>query len=77
MSQPQQSSQPWKDNWPPPLAAGVKNLNTFCTSIANKGAQPHETNYADGTNIIRPDNFQLFIADMKSDKAEQEVEQET
>jgi len=68
MTQPQESNQPWKANWPAPLAAAARNLDTFCTAIANKGAQPHESKCADGTNIVRADDFQLFLADLKSDE---------
>lgn len=63
MSRPQNQSQPWKAIWPPAATAVTNpNLNVVC---ASKGAQPHETKYADGTNVVHPDNLQSFRAELQ------------
>jgi hypothetical protein len=64
---PEKMNQPWKAFWPP--------LATTCTASASanvvccgKGAQPHETSFADGTNVMRLDNIEDFIAEIDAKK---------
>jgi len=59
-------SQPWKPFWPPLRATGL----SCCASAvcANKGAQPYETSFADGTKVMRLDNFEDFVAELNAKK---------
>lgn len=65
-------SQPWKPFWPP-APAGIfvnPNLNVVCSS---KGALPHDTKFADGTNVMRLDDMKSFLVEV----AEKKVTEQT
>jgi len=56
-------NQPWKLCWPPTAMACTAPVtaNAVC---AGKGAQPHETSFADGTNVMRLDNIDDFMIEL-------------
>lgn len=63
-------SQPWKPFWPP-APAGIfvnPNLNVVCSS---KGALPHDTKFADGTNVMRLDDMKSFLVEVAEKVTEQ------
>lgn len=62
-----QKIQPWKGKWPQNISS-----TTFSDPMAfpfatgpGKGAQPNEANCADGTKVMRIDNIDKFVEQIK------------
>ena len=65
-------SQPWKTFWPPAANDVFVNPNLNVV-VASKGALPHDSKFADGTQVMRLDDVNSFVMEV----AEKKVTEQT